>query len=86
MTTILKTLTPNKAVNLFFNDELTHAEKVRAFGEKNISADSLFYGLCRETECNLSTGYDIQLEYTRVFFPNYRPSEKLIKAIFSINN
>lgn len=82
MKTTLKKLTPNKAVNLFFNDELTHAEKVKAFEEKNISADSLFYGLCRETEANLSTGYDIPLEYTRAFFPNYEPSEKLLKAIF----
>ena len=34
MKTILQKLTPNKAVNLFFNDELTHAEKVKTFEEK----------------------------------------------------
>lgn len=76
-----KKLTPNKAVNIFFRDG-TNEEKNRTFAEKNISAESLFLGLVRETESTLATGYDIPLEYTRAFFPDFKPSDSFIRLIF----
>ena len=76
-----KKLTPNRAVNIFFGDG-NHEEKSRLFEEKQVSAESLFLGLVRETEASLATGYDIPLEYTRAFFPTFTPSATFLKYVF----
>ena len=75
----LKTLKPNKAVNIFFSDLPT--EEKKKLLEETTGADSLFWGLIRETEASLSTGYDIPLEYTRAFFSDYTPNPKFLKLI-----
>lgn len=77
-----KKLTPNRAVNIFFGDG-NHEEKSRLFAEKQISAESLFLGLVRETESRLATGYDIPLECTRAFFPDFTPSAAFLKYVFN---
>lgn len=76
-----KKLTPNRAVNIFFGDG-NHEEKSRLFAEKQVSAESLFLGLVRETEASLATGYDIPLEYTRTFFPDFKPTAAFLKLVF----
>ena len=76
-----KNLIPNRAVNIFFGDG-NHEEKNRLFAENQVSAESLFLGLVRETEASLATGYDIPLEYTRAFFPNFTPSAAFLKHVF----
>lgn len=78
-----KKLTPNRAANIFFGD-CSNAEKSRLFAEKQISAESLFLGLVRETETSLATGYDIPLEYTRAFFPTFKPSPAFLKLVFNL--
>lgn len=77
-----KKLTPNCAVNIFFG-EGNHEEKSRLFAEKQVTAESLFLGLVRETEASLDTGYDIPLEYTRVFFPGFTPSAAFLRQVFN---
>ena len=77
-----KKLTPTRAVNIFFGDG-NHEEKSRLFAEKQVSAESLFLGLVRETEASLVDGYDIPLEYTRAFFPSFTPSEAFLKHVFN---
>lgn len=77
-----KKLTPNRAVNIFFGDG-SNDKKRRLFAEKQVSAESLFLGLVRETEASLATGYDIPLEYTRVFFPGFKPTAAFLKLVFN---
>ncbi len=76
-----KKLTPNKAVNIFFSDELTPEEKASKLRE-TVSAESLFLGLVRETESTIKTGYEIPLEYTRAFFPDFSPSASFLGLVF----
>ena len=76
-----KKLKPNKAVNIFFSDELKPEEKIKKLRE-TVSAESLFLGLVRETESSLSTGYEIPLEYTRTIFPEFSPSEAFLRLVF----
>jgi hypothetical protein len=77
-----KKLTPNRAVNIFFGDG-SNEEKRRLFAEKQVSAESLFLGLVREIEASLATGYDIPLEYTRAFFPDFKPTAAFLKLVFN---
>ena len=77
-----KKLTPNRAANIFFSD-CSNDEKSRLFAENQVSAESLFLGLVRETESSLATGYDIPLEYTRAFFPTFTPSAAFLKHVFN---
>lgn len=76
-----KKLTPNKAVNIFFSEELNPEEKIKKLC-KTVSAESLFLGLVRETESTIETGYEIPLEYTRAIFPDFVPSDSFLRLVF----
>jgi hypothetical protein len=77
-----KKLTPNRAVNIFFAHG-SNEEKRRLFAENQVSAESLFLGIVRETEASLATGYEIPLECTRAFFPDFKPSAAFLKLVFN---
>lgn len=44
--------------------------------KEKINADSLFLGLCKKFSCSVSTGNAIPMDYTRLFFPDFKPAQK----------